>query len=370
MRILQLMGHGGVGGTETFAISLGKGLVERGHDAVLVNTWTDSPMNAIAESSGIPFVALRGGGRRIGASWFAKVYGYLRRNRFDLVQTYGLRLSLGLRLMQRTLRVPHHVTGVRGLDQQRTGLQARIDRKTEHFLDLLICNAQAVADRRADVVGTPASRLLVIPNGIDTKVFSPAILPASRESIGLPDGFLFVMVASFRAEKDHTGLLQAMARVSAEVEGARLVLVGGGDGREQVEAEVRRMGLEDRVLFLGPVDNVAAVVRCCDAFVLSSYSEGMPRALMEAMALGMAVVSTRAGGVPEVARDGQDALLVSTRDPASLADAMMRIYRDESLRKRLGAAAVERIRDEFSQDSMFDRYEKVYENLIAGVTVS
>ena len=172
MRILQLLGHGGVGGTETFAVSLVRGLSERGHHVTLANTWTDSPLNAVAKAAGIPFAELCGGGRRIGPRWYWVVNRFLRRHGFDVVHTYGLRVSLGLRLMQRRLGVPHHVMGVRGLDQQRTGVQALCDRRTEHLLDLVVCNAVAVADKRVSVVGTPRARIRVIPNGVDSAMFS------------------------------------------------------------------------------------------------------------------------------------------------------------------------------------------------------
>lgn len=366
MRILQLLGHGGVGGTETFAISLVRGLSERGHDVTLANTWTDSPLNAAAEAAGIPFAGLRGGGWRIGPRWFWVVNRYLRRQRFDIVHTYGLRVSLGLRLMQRRLGVRHHVMGVRGLDQQRTGVQAVCDRRTEHLLDLIVCNAEAVADRRVSAVGTPRARIRVIPNGVDLAMFSPGFASPPRASLNLPGGFLFAMVASFRAEKDHGTLLEAIRIAGDGLAAARFVLIGGGGLRDSVAALTRRLGLVDRVLFVGAVDDVRPYLNACDAFVLSSSSEGMPRALMEAMAMGKAAVSTKVGGVAEVAEHGKHALLVPARSPEALAAALVRLIEDPALRIELGAAAAERIRSNFSHDSMIDRHVDMYESLLRG----
>ena len=366
MRILQLMGHCGVGGTETFAISLVRGLHDRGHNVTLVNTWTDSPLNAAAQAAGIPFAGLRGGGRRIGPRWFWVVSRFLRRHEFDIVHTYGLRVSLGLRLMQRRLGLRHHVMGVRGLDQQRTGVQAIWDRRTEHLLDLVVCNAEAVAEKRMSVVGTPRSRIRVIPNGVDLATFGPGSESPSRASLNLPDGFLFAMVASFRVEKDHETLLEAIRIGGDRLSSARFVLIGGGERRDDIADRARRMGLADRVLFVGTVADVRPYLRACDAFVLSSSSEGMPRAMMEAMAMGKAVVSTDVGGVPEVAVHEEHALLVPPRSPEALADALLRVMQAPALGQRLGAAAALRIRSDFSHKLMIDRHVDLYESLLRG----
>ncbi len=366
MKILQLMGHVMVGGTETFVISLVRGLIERGHDVMLVNTWTHSAFNTLAESSGVPFVRIAGGGRRPGPRWFWRVGRFLRQNRFDLVQTYGLRVSLALRMLQRTHGVRHHLTGVRGLDQQRSGLQARLDRRTEHLVDFIVCNAEAVASKRMAAVGTPRSRIRIIPNGIDLTRFSPDAVVPGCDELSLPEGFLFAHVASFRAEKDHENLLRAVKLAGDGLGDAKILLIGTGRQRDEVDGMVRQMGLADRVILTGPAEDVRPYLRACDAFVLSSFSEGMPRALMEAMAMGLPVVSTDAGGIAEVAENEKNALLVPTRSPEALAAALKRVVRDSALRERLGTAAVARIRDHFSHELMLDRHVALYESVLGG----
>lgn len=364
MKLLQLLAHGHVGGTETFVISLVKGLGERGHDTVLANAWTDSPVDAAAIGAGIPVVRLRAGTYRIGWNWLRVVGHYLRVNHFDIVQTYGLRASLAVRLMQRRVGIHHHVTGVRGLDQQRTGVQAFFDRRTEHRLDMIICNAQAVANRRMTLVGTPSHRIRVIPNGIDTTQFREDVAPPPRGTLGLPDGFVFVTVASFRAEKDHANLLDAIALAGGELADARFVFIGSGRLQADVQKRVHDSNLTDRVRLIGSLSDVRDHVRSSDAFVLPSYSEGMPRALMEAMALGKAVVATDAGGISEVARDGREAILTPTRNPRALADALIRVRRDAPLRAMLSRAAAARIRGCFSHTAMLDQHVRAYEDVL------
>lgn len=366
MKILHLVGVPSIGGTETHCIAVISELKKRGHDAVMANTWDDGVVNEYAARAGIPFHGLRGGTYRLGPRWFRTVGRFLREQRFDIVQTHGLRMSLGLRMMQRYARVKHHIYCIRGLDRQRRRIETAIDRLTENRLSIILCNSQAVANRRHEIAGTRPARMMLIPNGIDVDHFSPDFPAASRAELNLPDGFLFVKVASFREEKDHATLFDAWSRAENALGDAKLILVGGGDREPLIRSMVAQRELGDRVVFHGVSADVRPILRACDAYVMSSHSEGMPRSVMEAMAMGMPVVTTAAGGVPEVAENDKSALVVATRDAAGLADAMVRVYKDAALRARLSVAAVDRIRDHFSLTLMIDRYEKIYRSVLDG----
>jgi glycosyltransferase involved in cell wall biosynthesis len=255
---------------------------------------------------------------------------------------------------------------VRGLDVHRRYLEARLDAATEHLVSVLVCNARAVADNRRRQVGTAESRIRVIPNGIDLARFHPGVESADRRMLDLPGGFLFVTVASFRSEKDHGALLEAIRRAGEALCGARFVFVGGGPLRGVIEAESRRMGLAEKVMFTGPLDDVRPVVKACDAFALSSSAEGMPRAVLEAMALGTPVVTTAAGGIPEIAEHEVNALIVPTRDPGALAEALIRTVQDEALRRRLAENAAEHVRANFDVEHVIDRYVALFWELLNG----
>ncbi len=366
MKILHLLGVPSIGGTETHCIAVVRGLIERGHDAVLANTWDDGLVNDYAVREGIPFFGIRGGTYAVGPKWFWRVGRFLRRHRFDIVQSHGLRVSLALRMMQNVVGVKHHIKCIRGLERQRRRIEMYFDRVTERRLSVILCNSQAVADRRHQMAGTRRERMLLIPNGIDVDEFGPDFPMSSREELGLPPGFLFVKVGSFREEKDHGTLLDAFGRSRDLLQDAKIVLVGGGKLESEIRAKTEQLGLADRVVFCGISADVRPILKSCDAFVMSSHSEGMPRAMMEAMSMGMAVVATAAGGVPEVAEDERSALIVPTRDAARLADRMVRVYKDASLRERLGGAAAARIRGHFSLELMLDRYEEIYRGVLAG----
>jgi glycosyltransferase involved in cell wall biosynthesis len=224
----------------------------------------------------------------------------------------------------------------------------------------------AVSERVRDILvdgGVPRARVDVIRDGVDSARLAgatPAARSGFRAEFGLEDDETAVgITAQFAPEKDHATLLRAWARVEAEAPGARLFLVGRGDG----EAELRRLSAAlglSRVVFTGWRDDIPRVLAGLDAFVMTSTREGLGSSVMDAMACGLPVVATRAGGLPELVTDGEDGLLVPPGDPGALAPALLRIAREPGLARRLGAAARLRAESLFSVERMTAEYVAFY----------
>jgi glycosyltransferase involved in cell wall biosynthesis len=211
-------------------------------------------------------------------------------------------------------------------------------------------------------------RVVVIPTGIDLARFDPARYDRVREraALGLaPEAFAVGAVSRLAPEKDLGHLLRAL-RLLADGDataGHRTVaLLVGPDGgaRAALEAEARALGLTDRVRFLGPRADVPAVLRALDVFALTSRYEGVPLALLEAMAMGLPVVATAVGSIPEVV-DG-NAYLV--QEPPETAAALGELYRDPALRHRLGRRGRRRARAH-DVETMVRRYEAVLTEALA-----
>lgn len=191
----------------------------------------------------------------------------------------------------------------------------------------------------------------------------PGAPPLWRE-LGLPHGAPVVAsVASFRPEKGHAHLIDAAALVRRELPDVRFVLVGDGPTERDARRRVKRLGLETTVLFTGRRDDAAQLGGACDVFTLASLHEGLPLALLEAMAAGRPAVVTRAGGMPEVVRHGRDGLVVAPGQPAELAEALLALLGDRARRDRLGRAAADRVRD-FDMARAVRRIEAVYSELL------
>ncbi|MBI3291371.1 MAG: glycosyltransferase, partial [Elusimicrobia bacterium] len=221
--------------------------------------------------------------------------------------------------------------------------------------------------------GVSGERVVIIPDGVVSE--SPA---ADRtDGVTFPSGSLRTMlgvapetsvvgiVAALAPHKDYPTFLRAAERVADQIPSVHFVIVGEGHLRSTLEAEASRRGLASRVHFLGFREDTRPLMIAFDVVVLSSKEEGLGSVLLEAMALGKPIAATTAGGIPEVVADGKTGLLVPPRDPQALADVILRLLRDSTLREQLGEAARIAVQ-RFSVDRMVDATERVYAEILGG----
>jgi len=185
-----------------------------------------------------------------------------------------------------------------------------------------------------------------------------------REELGIPlDAPVIGTVANFKPHKGHEYLLRAAAHVAKVRPDARFVLVGGGPRQEQLAMEADRLGIADAVVFAGFREDPLRLVRTFDVYAMASLQEGLPLALLEAMALGRPPVASRVGGITAIIEDGVNGFIVEPRDPETQARRILSLLGDASLRDRLGAAAAERAAA-FHVRTAVRRIEQVYSELI------
>jgi glycosyltransferase involved in cell wall biosynthesis len=185
--------------------------------------------------------------------------------------------------------------------------------------------------------------------------------PLSRESLGLTAADLVIgCVSRFDPVKRIDVLVDALGRLRVRFPRLALVLVGGGGELERIRRLVAERGLSDRVIFTGFVDNPVRVQAALDLYVAASRKEGLPLAVLEAMAAGLAVVATDVPGHRDVVAPGETGLLVAPDDPAALADAVAALLSDPARRKSLGQAGRERVRHEFGVRGMVDATAAIY----------
>ncbi len=238
-----------------------------------------------------------------------------------------------------------------------------VDRALCAVATAIIATSRAVARR---FPWAPA-KVRVVPNGVDLKRFAPRP-PSSalRASLGVPPSApVALSIGRHVPEKGYRHLVDAAALVERARPGVHWVLVGDGELRSELEARARRLGLESRVHFTGWRDDVADVLALSDVFVLPSQSEGFGRVLVEAMAMGRAIVATAVGGVPDVVLAGRTGLLVQPADPVALADAVRALLDDPARAARLGAAGRARAESSFSLGAHVHAVERVYDEVLA-----
>ncbi len=243
-------------------------------------------------------------------------------------------------------------------------IERRLARRTQRIVTV----SESV---RAELVrlgiGRP-EQVAVVPLGLELERFarSAALRGRLRGELGLaPDVPLVGIVARLVPIKAHEVFLEAAARIAERLPAARFVIVGDGERRAELEALASHLGIAERTIFLGWRSDLDRVYADLDVVALASRNEGSPVALIEAMAAGRAVVSTRVGGVPDLVTHGESGLLVERDDVPGMADAVARLLGDPALRERLARRAKPRAVGRFSAGRLVAEIDALYTDLLA-----
>ncbi|MBI1338312.1 MAG: glycosyltransferase [Phycisphaera sp.] len=215
-----------------------------------------------------------------------------------------------------------------------------------------------------DNEGIRPERIEVILNGIDPERFavpSAALRQEVRRELDIaPDQPVILQVARFHPVKDHATALRAHAMVVRSIPGALLLLVGEGEERAHIERQALELGVRERVRFLGVRSDVPRIMAAADVFLLSSVSEGISVTLLEAMGCGLPIVATDVGGNGEVVENNVTGLLAPRGDHEGLGEHLVTLLRQPALRSRMGAAARQRLLDQFTQQRNHEAYAGIY----------
>jgi glycosyltransferase involved in cell wall biosynthesis len=242
----------------------------------------------------------------------------------------------------------------------------RAYRRFNHRFKVIIAASGAVRDSLISTQCVNPSQLRIIHNGTDIAVLAdPATRARTRDLLGIrADQKAIVYVANFDEWKDHETLLRAFARLGNS--DANVLVLPGAGGREQACRDLAAsLGVADRVRFLGARRDIPDVLRACDLFVMSSRTEGLSNALLEAMAAGLPIIATDVGGNPEVVDEGVTGELVQPGDAVLLSQRMHALLSDRARLEAMGIAARERAKARFSLTAMVDGYERAIVDSIA-----
>jgi N-acetyl-alpha-D-glucosaminyl L-malate synthase BshA len=204
----------------------------------------------------------------------------------------------------------------------------------------------------------------VIHNFIDPAVYDRSRYPGALSGMVAAPGKVLMHISNFRAVKRTVDVIRIFAKVSAALE-ATLVMVGDGPDRGMAQDEARALGVADRVQFLGRIENVAPLLSSADLFLLPSENESFGLSALEALACGVPVVASDAGGIPEVIQEGITGALRPVGDVDAMAAAAIGILADEARWARMSVAAAADARLRFSEDRVIGQYEATYEDALA-----
>jgi len=250
----------------------------------------------------------------------------------------------------------------------RPAWQVAIERVLDRSTDAYLVNSGAVADGLVTRERLPAAKIRVVHNGIDLTRLPPFSLDrvAARRAAGFdPRRRLVAQVGRLTAQKDYPTFLAAAARVARQVADVDFLVVGEGELRVELEAEVGRLDLGGRVRFLGLRHDVPALLGAVDVLALTSRWEGLPNVVIEAMATGAVAVATDVGGARELLVSGETGFIVPPGDAGAVADAVLAALRTPEAAFRIATAARRRIETEFTVDAMVRRTMELYERCLA-----
>ena len=214
--------------------------------------------------------------------------------------------------------------------------------------------------------GIPSGRIEVLHDGIDVEKIQHRPVIDLHAEYWLPHGVpVIVNVGALTGHKGQKYLIDAMPMVLREVPDAHLVIFGEGDLRGPLEKQIKQLSLGKRVLLPGFREDVMSLMKSADLFVMSSVTEGLGSAVLDAMAMGHAVVGTKAGGIPEAVIQDETGLLVEPADAKALAAAIARLLKDASLRKQFGEAGRARVAEHFGVDRLVEGTLEVYRKIAA-----
>jgi len=372
IRLVCLINQFGMGGSERqlylFLRHADRALCER--HVVVLNSSPNQVYDALAEEAGARVWTVPGTCRSIAA-----------RMRFLASTLYGLSPNVvhswsfhdnvyaalvgrlvGSRVCLGSLRDSFYSTEVLGLP--------RVYRRLALYgVSRIVVNSPDIMQELV-AEGYPANHVVVVPNGVEVEMASDRDVPLALSSLGIQaEQRLVAIVGNLRAKKNHDMFIRAMARVLSRFPDVRGLIIGQPVATEpdlpaQLAAEIQSLGLEGKVVLAGFRPDVPALMRRFEVVCLTSRYEGMPNAILEAMAAGRPVVATRVSGVPELVRDGVNGLLIEQDDVVGFAAAVVRLLSDPDLTRRMGEAGREIARREFGCEQAAQRLTDLYLKLL------
>ena len=362
-RVLHLIATNFVGGPEKQILHHAQELQELGWQ-IWIGSFRDQVQRAEileqAEARALPTCEIKRGRFDIRSAW--ELADFLKQNKIQLLCTHGYKATIVGSVAKRLAGIPQ-IAFCRGWTAEtlRVRIYEALERRFLGLSDRIVCVSQAQAEK----LGNDSQQIHVVHNA----VLSTEICAADRASLKQQLGFsatvpLVGCVGRLSVEKGQRHLLNAAAELSKKVPAVQIVLLGEGRERGALEAQMDQLGLRGIVHLPGFQKNVAIWMQAFDVLANCSDTEGIPNAILEAMAIGTPVVATAVGGVPALIRDGETGLLTPPADAPALANALRRVLQDPALATQLGHNGRRWVKDKFSAVEQRKQLIAIYRDVL------
>jgi glycosyltransferase involved in cell wall biosynthesis len=309
---------------------------------------------------GVPVVILGRTGR-FDLGLLFRLAGWLRSQHVSVVHTHLFTADAWGRAAAVLAGVRAIFTTVHNTNEWKESLHRSVDRLLSRFSTRVIACSDAVREVLRNRDYLPSERVVTIPNGIDLARFQGVTPGNLLADLGISyDGCLLGVIGRLHPAKGHEDLIPVLSRIRDEGSKFHCLFVGDGELRPQLEDMTRHYGLESHITFTGQRRDVPRILAALDILVMPSRWEGLPMALLEAMAIGKAVLATTVGGIPEVIKTDDNGVLVPPQDQSSLYSRLKQLMVDADLRARYGSRARDTVHARYSAVRTSAAYEDIY----------
>jgi len=295
------------------------------------------------------------------------LYHLFRQEKFDIIHSHMFRSSFICTPVAKLAGIPVVIETDHGREAWRKGIikgSYFIDRIIARLTNKIIAVSEACGKYLLDEKGLSAEKVIVIQNGRDLSIYSPDIpveISPLKKELGIQDGCtIFGVVGRLEVQKGHIYLLEAIPKIMKTSKKFKILIVGDGSLREELESKAKELGIKDHLIFTGFRSDIPKLLRVIDIFVLPSLFEGLPLVAIEASATGKPVIATAVDGTPEVIIDGKTGILVPPRDPESLSKAMLSFLYNPSQCMFLGQNGRDYVNQKYSIQRQIRETEQVY----------
>ncbi len=361
IKVLHLTTVSGIGGAERMILDVVEHIDKVRFAMAVASLYGGGPLRDRAQALHVPYYDLD---FHHPVRFCSGLRALLRQERYDLIQLHGDTAEVVVRPLASRWGTGSVISTVHGIasfsSRVRNMLLRMHSRKVDHFVSVSGFGRQLLMEKR----GVAAERITVIHPGMAVPGPHDALRREAirRELHIAPDELMVLTVANLRTLKGHITILEAAAQMQGAI---KTVFVFAGEDRSdgEVAREAESLGVQQAVRLMGFQKNVYDYLNAADLFLLPSQSEGLPLSILEAMAMGVPVIATPVGGIPEIINDGEQGLLVPPRDAAAVAAALRRLAADKPLRAALGQGGRDRIAAKFSLHGMITQYQDLYQRL-------